>query len=852
MTVSIEKKRKRGKGPFICKVDGCGKSFSRSDHLTRHQVVHSTERHVCGFPGCDKGFTRLDVKKKHELTHNKPNTTFYQYNNNNGYVLSENENDSNSNGLTNQELPSSNIGQAGNDISGSPVIEDYSGENWTNTTTQNIKNLNDNILPLDMSNIGISNNIDSSSSSNLTPKELNNSIPEHITSSHRSVNYTKELENNSVDHNKSSTTPIYSSEIVHWLLGDPLDVSPTSALYLDQISDGAFHTNQDDPIGMNTISMLEKVFALSPEFPNENCQTEVDEKIINNMIQYIPELKNNPDFTIPKIKWFLELYWSLYHCQYPIIHRPSFSTSEAHPLFLLSLIMTGASLAKKVTIPDIIRLQNPSNLAITIAEPLRWLLFANENAKPPCKSWVIQSLIILESYEIISPKRSLHERACIYNGTKIQLLRRSPILGGDPLKSHGSDTSRKINLWDTWIESESMKRAALMSFNIDTIHAIVFGHPLSIFANQIKLSLPCPDNIWEYKNVDRNKASNHVVETPLFSDALKNLLKGEQVNVDSFGRQILLSGLINLILQIEQNISQWSNFGWKTFEKNWRNEISTAIKSWKSQLPDGDCCLTLSSVYYAGATSPPLPPSLMPEDTRCKFPVYHAAQIYLRISHYDYIVFAGAPKRMNVPILPEDYEAVVKRIDKWCKEGDGKLSVINSLILLSELLLSPEGSVETVNYYYEPDKDPFIYRPNVIISAILSLWAYAFHVYGPESMFKSPDPRQQLKSGFIPAMEDGSYYLRRIRTALTKKTGNTFSSLNHMDAKSHKKAIEAYCDALSEINGLNHLIGLLRTIETSYLGCEWQVGREYAKLLGNCIKRSAGSKHVLCDDMYDV
>lgn len=348
MTVSIEKKRKRGKGPFICKVDGCGKSFSRSDHLTRHQVVHSTERHVCGFPGCDKGFTRLDVKKKHELTHNKPNTTFYQYNNNNGYVLSENENDSNSNGLTNQELPSSNIGQAGNDISGSPVIEDYSGENWTNTTTQNTKNLNDDILPLDMSNIGISNNIDSSSSSNLTPKELNNSIPEHITSSHRSINYTKELENNSVDHNKSSTTPIYSSEIVHWLLGDPLDVSPTSALYLDQISDGAFHTNQDDPIGMNTISMLEKVFALSPEFPNENCQTEVDEKIINNMIQYIPELKNNPDFTIPKIKWFLELYWSLYHCQYPIIHRPSFSTSEAHPLFLLSLIMTGASLAKKL------------------------------------------------------------------------------------------------------------------------------------------------------------------------------------------------------------------------------------------------------------------------------------------------------------------------------------------------------------------------------------------------------------------------------------------------------------------------------------------------------------------------
>ncbi|OXT13621.1 hypothetical protein B9K06_26100, partial [Bacillus sp. OG2] len=109
----------------------------------------------------------------------------------------------------------------------------------------------------------------------------------------------------------------------------------------------------------------------------------------------------------------------------------------------------------------------------------------------------------------------------------------SPILGGDPFKSYESDTSRSENLWNTWIESESMKRAALMSFNLDTIHAVVFGHPMNIFANQIKLSLPCPDDIWEYKNVDRSKAPYSVTKTPLFLDALKSLLKNEPVNVDS-------------------------------------------------------------------------------------------------------------------------------------------------------------------------------------------------------------------------------------------------------------------------------------------------------------------------------
>lgn len=931
MAVEISKKRKRRKGPFICPVVNCGKVFSRSDHLARHQVGHSSQRLRCDFEGCGKVFTRIDVKKKHEAIHRKKNSgqtspqddnnefasssskegnmvankTSPMYSSDPVFIHINPENkDSSPNGSS--SFGSSNAGSSNHtpneqiDINMSPPnvmnISDTPNTAGRVTTANNsplnmllnIGSVNSyKMMPSPLyGNLGMqeqeaSNTINSESSilstnsthsepgsvshvspqnggaqnENLERVKISSTGPEHSELIERSKGKEQlQKEANTVGgvSQKSNDELVYSTEMIQMLLGGAADVSPSSALHLDQIANGAFQDHHEEHIGKNTLSLLEEVFALSPNFPNENCQTEIDNKTLYNMIHFIPELENNADFTVAKIKWFLELYWSLYHCQYPILHRPSFSTYDAPPLLLLSMIMTGSSLAKKVTPPPGFLFEDPSKLAMIIAEPLRWLVFACNEAKPPCKAWVIQSLIILETYEIISSSRALHERAVIYNGAKIQLLRRSPILGGDPFKSYGSDTSKSTNLWNTWIESESMKRAALMSFNLDTIHAVVFGHPMNIFANQIKLSLPCPDDIWEYKNVDRNKAPYHVTETPLFLDALKSLLKGEAVNVDSFGRQIILSGLINLVLQTEQNVLQWNNFGWKTIEKSWKDDISAAIKFWKTQLPEGNCCLTLSSVYYAGATSPPLPPSLMPEDTRCKFPVYHAAQIYLRITHYDYIVFAGAPKRMNVPILPEDYAIVVRRIDKWSNSVSGKLSVINSLILLFEMLLSPEGSVDIVNYYYEPDKDPFIYRPNVIICAILSLWAYAFHVFGPESLFSSPDLRHQLKSGFIPAMEDGSYYLRRVRSELVKRTGISFSSLDHMDSAENIKAMKEFCRVLPEIRGLHHLIGLLRTLETSYLGCEWQVGREYAKLLGNCIKRSAGATHVFCNDMYDV
>lgn len=918
MAAEESKKRKRRKGPFVCQVANCGKVFSRSDHLARHQVGHSSQRLVCDFEGCGKIFTRIDVKKKHEATHRRksssrisPQDSTTKVNvshfddsepeqahvhpcakvpslkgssrfssSNTGSLdhtpneqLDMNINPRNMINVSHVSIPDGKVSNANNTplnmLLNSESVGNYNRLDFPlygnvdmhqdddNGKTENrgTNKLNTGSIPYDNPKNGEKISTEIGKSKELTGNESINSRVKQAEVNRKNEVTVQPDNRNAVADNitQKNNELVYSTEMIEMLLGNTANVSAFSTPHFDQLTNGAFQDDHEEQIGRNPLSILEEIFALPPNFPSGNCQTEIDDNILYKMIHYIPELENNPDFIISKIKWFLELYWSLYHCQYPILHKPSFSTYEAPPLLLLSLIMMGSSFAKKVTPPPGLVFNDPSKLAMTIAEPLRWLIFSCDKAKPPCKAWVIQSLIILETYEITSSSISLHQRAGIYNGTKIQLLRRSPILGGDPFKSFGYDTSKSANLWNTWIESESMKRAALMCFNIDTVHAVVFGHPMNIFANQIKLSLPCPDDIWEYKNFDKNKAPYHVTETPLFLDALRSLLKGEPVNVDSFGRHIILSGLINLVLQTEQNVPQWSSLEWKTVEQTWKDDISTAIRFWKTQLPQGNCCLTLSSVYYAGATSPPLPPSLMPEDTRCKFPVYHAAQIYLQITHYDYMAFVGAPKRMNVPILPEDYTNVVRRIDKWSKSLSGRLSVINSLILLFEMLLSPEGSVDVINYYYEPDKDPFIYRPNVIISAILSLWTYAFHLFGPESSFNGPDLRHQLRSGFVPAMEDGSYYLRRIRSELVRKTGISFSSLSHMDPSANLEAMKEFCKVLPRIPGLHHLIGLLKTLQTSYLGCEWQVGRQYSRLLGNCIKRSAGATHVFCtDDIDDV
>jgi len=107
----------------------------------------------------------------------------------------------------------------------------------------------------------------------------------------------------------------------------------------------------------------------------------------------IPSLGNNIDFGAVQIERCLEIYWSIFHVQYPILHRPSFYTPEVHPLLLLSIIMIGAGLSYQTGQDESHIFTDAHGLADNIAEPLRWLICASEEFTSPAKSWIIQSLL---------------------------------------------------------------------------------------------------------------------------------------------------------------------------------------------------------------------------------------------------------------------------------------------------------------------------------------------------------------------------------------------------------------------------------------------------------------------------
>ncbi|KAH0369504.1 hypothetical protein KCU65_g3228, partial [Aureobasidium melanogenum] len=64
---------------YECPHEGCDKSYSRAEHLYRHQLNHAPKQIFhCDFEGCDRHFVRQDLCARHRERHTKENSHLYR------------------------------------------------------------------------------------------------------------------------------------------------------------------------------------------------------------------------------------------------------------------------------------------------------------------------------------------------------------------------------------------------------------------------------------------------------------------------------------------------------------------------------------------------------------------------------------------------------------------------------------------------------------------------------------------------------------------------------------------------------------------------------------------------------
>ncbi|KAI9821289.1 MAG: hypothetical protein M1827_004025 [Pycnora praestabilis] len=559
--------------------------------------------------------------------------------------------------------------------------------------------------------------------------------------------------------------------------------------------------------------------------------------------------QDNHVLSLKSMQTYIISFWYHFHPQLPILHKPTFVADKTQNLLLIAIMAIGASCLDKVHGHAVT--QAGAEMSNFLAWHLRTEIFNDADFRPPAKLWVFQALLLLEIYEKMYSTRALHERAHIHHATTITLMRRgSSFLGRSAMdsppgglvrdeksnhdmngSSHTSGTNTPDDWWNHWITNEATRRAAFAAFVIDSTHATMFGHSASMVAHEMRLPLPCDEALWSATSsaeVGRVEASLHAngVKPTTFLEGLRKTLNRENVRTNSFGRTILMAGLLSVSWHMDQRDLQVNSLRVAQAlggRDKWRGALTRAFDSWKR---DFDETLAQSS---DPSTAPYQYANNLDEENvfESRTVLHHLAHMAMHVDIVDCQIYAGAKRLLGRAITPQDYNHAQRRMkENWAPTARARDATFYALRFLSQVLLPDEqpGSANnntnnnlhhqrhdsnstnsnSSTIFYSARDDFLLNRPWVLYFAALIVWSYGYALEGsitpPNLALITPDQKYRDMRAFL------------LRVGGVKSP-----------------------DDLGKITSRNSSAGMLLVLRDMFVKTRWELLHEAAKLLTNCI-----------------
>ncbi|KAI9893263.1 MAG: hypothetical protein M1814_000391 [Vezdaea aestivalis] len=520
---------------------------------------------------------------------------------------------------------------------------------------------------------------------------------------------------------------------------------------------------------------------------------------------------------------YIRCFWTHFHPQLPILHKPTFAADKCERLLLLVIMTIGASCLDKRYSHGLT--QDGADLACILAWHVRSEIFNHPDFSPPAKLWVFQALIFLEIYEKMFATRQLHERAHIHRATTVTLMRRgSSLIGrasyesppsvrddkhgaGSDSSHHNSGANTPDKWWHNWISAEATRRVAFAAFVMDSTHAAMFGHTAEMLAHEMRLPLPCDEASWsatsviEVGRIDASLNANGTKPT-LFLEGLKKTMSGQAVRTNSFGRTVLMAGLLSVNYHMNQRDLQMSSIGAKSGfggGLKWRAALTQAFDMWKRDFDSDIHNLGTGSHLHGG--------NLHDDNVfESRTVMHHLAHMAVHVNIVDCQIFAKAQRLLGRTISHQDYTAATRRMrENWAPSARARDATFYSLRFLTQVL-TPSDSASPD---YLAREDFLLNRPWVLYYAALVTWCYGFALEG-----KLNPPQPALLSH-----EDRVVDMRAF--------------LHHMG--DHEGGVQGPHD-LQKVSGRNRCVGLLLVIRDMFNETRWELLHEAAKLLENCVE----------------
>ncbi|CAN8102140.1 unnamed protein product [Discula destructiva] len=609
--------------------------------------------------------------------------------------------------------------------------------------------------------------------------------------------------------------------------------------------------DQNPPESVITEEKANEVFEFIKErFGEKTGRAPVE----HNMASFIEGERTDDHMLSHKMmQAYIASYWVHFSEQIPILHKPTFSPDKTPTLLLISMITIGAACLDRTHGPKVT--MAGAELSNFLAWHLRWEIFMDSNFRPPAKLWIFQALILLELYEKMYSTRELHERAHIHHATTITLMRRGRSLIGksaldsppnprdDKNSSRHSSTSGVAHTpdewWNHWITNEATRRAAFAAFVIDSIHATMFGHSTVMVAHEMRLPLPCDEKLWratsgaEVGRIEANFLSNGLKPAP-FLEGLKKTLSGQEVLTNSFGRMILMAGLLNVSWHMNQRDLQVNSLGGGVSSAlggrdKWRATLTRAFDSWKhdfdKSLKKGDNPADPYGFNNNHSSAPPIADTSTVFESRVV--LHHLAHMAMHVDIVDCQIYARAKRLLGRAIGPQDLSSAQRRMkDIWAPSVRARDATWYALKFLFSVLVEGSGAggsshpqqqqQQQQQQQHNPDEAPYLARDDVLLNrpwvlyfSALVVWSYGHALEGACPEVAVPTSKAEQ--------------VRQMREYLITYGGGTDP------------------EVLRTMKGLNNNSSLLLVLKDTFLTTRWELLHEGATLLNNCVHLNAGT-----------
>ncbi|KFA55463.1 hypothetical protein S40293_02010 [Stachybotrys chartarum IBT 40293] len=547
--------------------------------------------------------------------------------------------------------------------------------------------------------------------------------------------------------------------------------------------------------------------------------------------------RSQPDHMLSRrmMQAYIGSYWYHFSDQIPILHKPTFSPDRTPKLLLLAMMTIGAACLDRTHGPNITKAG--AKLSNFLASHLRWEIFMDVNFRPPAKLWIFQTLILLELYEKMYSTRELHERAHIHHATTIILMRRGRSLIGKttmdspPNMRDSTNGSRQSSTsgpspspdewWNHWVINESTRRTAFAAFVVDSIHATMFGHSAAMVAHEMRLPLPCDESLWkattsaEVGRIESNLMSQGIKPVS-FLEGLKRTLSSHVVQTNSFGRTVLMAGLLSVTWHMHQRDLQVNVLGGGVIQAlggrdKWRATLTRAYDTWKADFDNALKKGTNPADPYQYDAAKKNEYNIVFESRTV---LHNLAHMAMHADIVDLQIFARAKRLLGRGIGQPEFSSAQRRIkDMWAPSARARDATFYALKFLSSVLAPNEAGASHLGGYhqgkpYGTHDDVLLNRPWVLYFAALVVWCYGFALEGPCVGTVLPvsdhDKMQQMRD-----------YLGR------------FGSIKDPNE-------------LKTMRGINNNTALMMVLKDSFENSRWELLHEGSNLLNNCIVLSSG------------